>query len=102
MIIDFDIIKVRFSKGEVNTVIPVVMSPIDIVPDLEPPEVIWNVSGFWLYAAIVIAALIVFYVVYRIINKGVTEAGQENAAAKMAEYAKRRNSNARKSKSKKE
>ena len=102
VIIDFDIIKVRFSKGEVNTVIPVVMSPIDIVPDLEPPVVIWNVSGFWLYAAIMIAALIVFYVVYRIINKGVTEARQENATAEMAEYAKRRNSNARKSKSKKE
>lgn len=59
-------------------------------------------SNFWLYAAIMIAAIIVFYVVYRIINKGVTEARQENATAEMAEYAKRRNSNARKSKSKKE
>lgn len=35
--LDFDIIDVTFSNGEVNTVIPVAMSPIDIIPNATPP-----------------------------------------------------------------
>lgn len=35
--LDFDIIDLTFTKDNVETVIPVVMSPMDIVPDLEPP-----------------------------------------------------------------
>ena len=102
--LDFDIIEFQYSLNSQTITIPVVMSPIDIFPQQPPPVYVTSDSegNFWLYAAIMIATLIVFYVVYRIINKGVTEARQENATAEMAEYAKRRNSNARKSKSKKE
>lgn len=35
--LDFDIIDVTFSNGEVETVIPVVSDPIDVVPDVTPP-----------------------------------------------------------------
>ena len=35
--LDFDIIDVTFSNGKVETVIPVVADPIDIVPDATPP-----------------------------------------------------------------
>lgn len=35
--LDFDIIDVTFSNGTVNTVIPVVSDPIDVVPDATPP-----------------------------------------------------------------
>ncbi len=35
--LDFDIIDVTFSNGEKDTVIPVVLNPIDVVPDATPP-----------------------------------------------------------------
>ena len=35
--LDFDVIDLTFKKGEVETVIPVVMSPIDIFPETTPP-----------------------------------------------------------------
>ena len=35
--LDFDIIDITFSNGEKDTVIPVVLNPIDIVPDATPP-----------------------------------------------------------------
>lgn len=35
--LDYDIIDVTFSNGEVDTVIPVVMSPIDHIPSATPP-----------------------------------------------------------------
>ena len=35
--LDFDVIDVTFSTGEKETVIPVVMSPIDVIPDATPP-----------------------------------------------------------------
>lgn len=35
--LDFDIIDLTFTKDNVETVIPVVMSPMDIVPDIDPP-----------------------------------------------------------------
>lgn len=35
--LDFDIIDVTFSTGEVETVIPVVSNPIDVIPDATPP-----------------------------------------------------------------
>lgn len=35
--LDFEIIHVEFSKNEVKTIIPVVMSPIDVIPSSEPP-----------------------------------------------------------------
>ena len=35
--LDFDIIDVTFSNGEVDMVIPVVSNPIDVIPDATPP-----------------------------------------------------------------
>lgn len=35
--LDFDIIDITCSAGKVETVIPCIMSPIDVVPDLTPP-----------------------------------------------------------------
>ena len=35
--LDFDIIDLTFTRDNVETVIPVIMSPMDIVPDLNPP-----------------------------------------------------------------
>jgi hypothetical protein len=35
--LDFDIIDVTFSNGSVDTVIPIVSSPIDVIPDATPP-----------------------------------------------------------------
>ena len=35
--LDFDIIDVTFSSESVDTVIPVVSNPIDVVPDATPP-----------------------------------------------------------------
>lgn len=37
MYLNFDVIDVTFKKGEVKTVIPVVMTPIDIFPESTPP-----------------------------------------------------------------
>ena len=35
--LDFDIIDVTFSNGSVDTVIPIVSTPIDVIPDATPP-----------------------------------------------------------------
>lgn len=62
IIIDFDIIKVRFTKGEVHTEIPVVMSPVDFSPDLEPPYVGEPPVDWWTIAilgAVSVGGLIV-------------------------------------------
>ena len=62
--LDFDIIDVTFSNGERETIIPVVSSPIDIVPDPTPPvytETDEN-PNWWIYLA-VIAGLIVLAIV---------------------------------------
>ena len=62
--LDFDIIDVTFSNGERETIIPVVSSPIDIVPDPTPPvytETDEN-PNWWIYIA-VIAGLIILAIV---------------------------------------
>ena len=70
--IDFDIIKVRFTKGQVNTEIPVVMSPIDFFPDLEPPVT----DNFdWLTIAILLALSIGGIIVTRIIKNEIRKSG---------------------------
>ena len=65
--LDFDIIDVTFSSGEVNTVIPVVSDPIDVVPDVTPPVYTEpEEDNEWLkwlkiiIAAIFIIALVIF------------------------------------------
>lgn len=57
--LDFDIIDVTFSTGEVETVIPVVSNPIDVIPDATPP--VFTTSdeeGDWLIWLKIIAVLI--------------------------------------------
>ena len=65
--LDFDIIDVTFSNGSVDTVIPVVSNPIDVVPDATPPvythsdkEPAWLK---WLKIAIVAILVIVLVIV---------------------------------------
>jgi hypothetical protein len=66
--LDFDIIDVTFSNGRVNTVIPVVSNPIDVVPDATPP--IYTQSDkdpawlSWLKTAIKVALLVVFIIIF--------------------------------------
>ncbi|MBQ7339223.1 MAG: hypothetical protein IJW43_00010 [Clostridia bacterium] len=51
--LDFDIIDVTFSTGEVETVIPVVSNPIDVVPDGTPPVYTESDEGFDFFKLIV-------------------------------------------------
>ena len=37
MNLDFDIIDITFSNGNIDTVIPVVSNPIDVIPEGNPP-----------------------------------------------------------------
>lgn len=58
--LDFDIIDVTFTNGGVDTVIPVVASPIDVVPDATPPLVTTtDTPPWWAYVIVVVAELIV-------------------------------------------
>lgn len=57
--LDFDIIDVTMTKNGVNTVIPVVMSPVDLAADATPP-VITNEDGaaWWAYLIIILAEIL--------------------------------------------
>ena len=57
--LDFDIIDVTMTKNGVDTVIPVVMSPVDLAADATPP-VITNEDGaaWWAYVIIVLAEIL--------------------------------------------
>lgn len=66
--LDFDIIDLTFSKGLVNTVIGVIASPIDNFSPITPPSNYYD-NNFWLVGLIMIAILIVFWIVERIITK---------------------------------
>lgn len=54
--LDFDIIDVTMTKNGVDTVIPVVMSPVDLAADATPP-VVTNEDGaaWWAYVIIILA-----------------------------------------------
>ncbi len=81
--LDFDIIDVTFSNGEVDTVIPVVSDPIDVVPDVTPPvytepeeENEWLKWLKIIIAAIFIIALAIFLFpllkpLFGVIGKGI-------------------------------
>ena len=65
--LDFDIIDVTFSNGSVDTVIPVVSNPIDVVPDATPPvytksdkEPAWLK---WLKIIIAVILVVVLFIV---------------------------------------
>ena len=58
---DFDILSLTFRKDGVSTIIPAVMSPVNIIPDLETPtNGIGGADGldWWMWLAIGVVALI--------------------------------------------
>ena len=67
--LDFDIIDVTFSSGETETVIPVVSSPIDIVPDATPPVYTQSDAkpNWWIWV-VIIAALMVLAILTPILS----------------------------------
>ena len=67
--LEFDIIDVTFSSGETETVIPVVSSPIDIVPDATPPVYTQSDAkpNWWIWV-VIIAALIVLAILTPILS----------------------------------
>ncbi|MDE7440061.1 MAG: hypothetical protein K2N23_06105 [Clostridia bacterium] len=67
----FDIIDVTFKLKDVETVIPVVMSPIDIAPPLDHPVITTPDFEFWRYGVAIIGALLGAVIVTVIIDKGV-------------------------------
>ena len=84
--LDFDVIDVTCRKGNVNTVIAAVMSPIDIAPDITPPIHTTpepGESGFnfwqwlldelrkgtwWVWAIVVIVAVLVLIAIIKILS----------------------------------
>lgn len=68
--LNFDLIDFEYVKKGKSYVIPVSMSPIDIFPELTPPP-IFKYDDFWKYAAVIAAALTVFYIVYKIVGKAI-------------------------------
>lgn len=64
--LDFDIIDVTCSKGEIDTVIPVIMSPIEIIPDVDPPLITTpdNPKGKRDWWKIVIAVLSIIFILF--------------------------------------
>ncbi len=62
--LDFDIIDVTFSNGSVETVIPVVSNPIDVIPDATPPVLTLSDKepNWWLIiAAVVLVILVIIF-----------------------------------------
>ena len=58
--LDFDVIDVTFSNGEKSVVLPVVSSPVDVIPDATPPLITTEDSlPWWAYAAAGLAAVVV-------------------------------------------
>lgn len=80
--LDFDIIDLTFTKDNVETVIPVIMSPIDIVPDLNPPVSTIKDSGlkWWQILLGVIAFIIILLILIKFAPLIVFAAGQVVAA----------------------
>ena len=62
--LDFDIINVTFTKDNVLTVIPCIMSPIDIIADQEHPIDPYPGGGlpWWVIALIIVAAVVLLVV----------------------------------------
>ncbi len=67
--LDFDVIDVTFSKGVSETVIPVVASPIDIIPNATPPVYTQSDAkpDWWIWFLIIVA-LMVFVVLSPILS----------------------------------
>ncbi len=67
----FNIIDITFKLNDVETVIPVVMSPIDIAPPLDHPVITTPDFEFWRYGVGIMAGLLGVLIIAIIINKGV-------------------------------
>jgi hypothetical protein len=74
--LDFDIIDVTFSNGSVDTVIPVVASPIDIVPNITPPVYTQSDESAWIKwmktavrMIVVVGIVIIFAWIVKIVFK---------------------------------
>lgn len=64
--LDFDIIDVTFTNGGVDTIIPVVSSPIDVVADITPPVIITNDGpAWWQIVLAVLLVLLLAFVLYK-------------------------------------
>ena len=73
--LDFNVIDLEYKVNDQTVIIPVVASPIDVLPNLTPPVYVQtDPSTFWKFGAAICGGLAVFYVIYRITKSGVTEA----------------------------
>lgn len=70
--LDFDIIDVTFSNGEVDTIIPVAMKPIDIVPSPTPPEDTESDAtdpAWWAYVILVVGEILILWLLQILVCK---------------------------------
>lgn len=69
--LDFDIIDVTFSNGEVDTVIPVAMNPIDVVPAATPPvHTTSDVhASWWAYVILVVGEVLILWLLQILLRK---------------------------------
>ena len=70
--LDFDIIDVTFSNGEVDTVIPVAMKPIDVVPAATPPvhtESDAITPAWWAYVILVVGEVLILWLLQILLVK---------------------------------
>ena len=71
---DFDIIQLTFKRESVETVVPVIMSPMDIIPDVTPPPILQpGIDGFDWQRLLritlgIIIAILFFVVIYKLIK----------------------------------
>lgn len=68
--LDFDIIDVTFTKKNIDTVVPVVMTPIDIIHDSSPPLITISdkaADNFFRIILTIILLIIIFVVCYPIL-----------------------------------
>lgn len=75
--LDFDIIDLTFTKDNVDTVIPVIMSPMDIAADGAPPVITTkNYLTWWQILLAVLALIFVIWLLFRFAPVVVLAAGQ--------------------------
>ena len=70
--LDFDIIDVTFSNGEKDTVIPVVMTPIDVVPEATPPVYTESDAippAWWAYVILVVGEALILWLLQILLHK---------------------------------
>ena len=64
--LDFDIIDLTFTKNNVDTVIPVIMSPMDIAADGAPPVITTkNHLAWWQILLAVLALILVIWLLFK-------------------------------------